>query len=188
MPVVTNTTLSAMLSVPVISYMNEWMQLPDFEHMQQEHLALEQSKQKWGNGPFITVDAVVTASKHVLLVKRGGTLGKGLWAIPGGFLEARERLLQGAIRELKEETGFSMSNVNMEHCLKGVAVFDHADRSLRGRTITHAHWFDLGEFPLPVVAGADDAVDAQWVPMIDLAKMEALFFEDHYSILRHFLF
>lgn len=186
-PVTTNALLSGLLPSTIVSYLNGWLSLPYFVQMQKEHLAIENGKQKWGDGPFITVDAVVTASNYVLLVRRGGLLGNGLWAIPGGFLEPRERLLQGAIRELREETGLATLHSSMELSLKEVAVFDHADRSLRGRTITHAHWFDFGESRLPTVAGADDAVDAQWIPITALPEMEEQFFEDHFSILRHFL-
>lgn len=186
-PESTHALLSELVPAPIVAYLNGWVRLPYFAQMQKEHLAIENGKQKWGVGPFITVDAVVTVSNHVLLVRRGGLLGNGLWAIPGGFLEPRERLLQGAIRELREETGLSMLNSSMEQSLKAVAVFDHADRSLRGRTITHAHWFDFGESRLPAVAGADDAIEAQWFPITDLPEIEENFFEDHYSILRHFL-
>ena len=53
---------------------------------------------------LMTVDAVVVQSGHILLVKRGDMPGKGLWALPGGFLNQEETMLDGAIRELKEET------------------------------------------------------------------------------------
>ncbi|MDD4963632.1 MAG: bifunctional nicotinamide-nucleotide adenylyltransferase/Nudix hydroxylase [Gallionella sp.] len=186
-PTATQALLSGLLPAAVVAYLNGWMRLPHFAKMKREHLAIEEGKRRWGIGPFITVDAVVTVSDHVLLVQRGGALGHGLWAVPGGFLEPQENLLQGAIRELKEETGLSLFYASLEDCLKEVAVFDHPERSLRGRTITHAHWFDLGSTRLPQVAGADDAADAKWIQIADLPTMEAEFFEDHFRILKHFL-
>ena len=96
-------------------------------------------------------------------------------------------MLQGALRELREETGLALLTSTLEHAFKAVAVFDHPDRSLRGRTITHAHWFDLGQCCLPEVAGADDAASAQWVPVAELADRESHFFNDHFHILNHFL-
>jgi len=66
-------------------------------------------------------------------------------------------------------------------------VFDHPDRSLRGRVITHAHYFDLGSRRLPEVAGGDDAADARWVPIPQLRAMEDQFHDDHFHVLDAFL-
>ena len=71
--------------------------------------------------------------------------------------------------------------------LKGGAVFDHPDRSQRGRTITHAFYFDLGEGPLPKVQADDDAQSAAWVDIDVIPKMEDLFHDDHFHMLDHFL-
>jgi len=183
----TQALLSGLLPSAIGHYLKGWAQLPPFARLRDEHRAIEDNKRVWGSGPFVTVDAVVTAADHVLLVERGQAPGKGLWALPGGFLEPRERLLQGAIRELREETGLALLDSTLEAALSAVAVFDHPDRSLRGRTITHAHRFDLGQCRLPEVAGADDAALARWVPITELAGMEGQFFEDHFNILDHFL-
>jgi bifunctional NMN adenylyltransferase/nudix hydrolase len=171
----------------VVRYLEDWRTLPAFATMREEHETIEADKQKWGSGPFITLDAVVTVAGHVLLVRRKHPPGKGLWAIPGGFLEGRERLLQGAIRELKEETGLAIKDVELVEALRTAAVFDHPDRSQRGRVITHAHWFDLPLPALPIVAGADDAAEARWFPIAELPDMETELFEDHFVILDRLL-
>ena len=142
--------------------------------------------------PFaVTVDLVVlTVRRHALCalaVRRGEPPFKGRWALPGGFVEQRETVYQSAVRELKEETGLALLDVSMRQCLQSVAMFDHPDRSLRGRTITHAHFFDLGERPLPEVHAGDDAAHALWVPIHDLASMEDGFLDDHFHMLDHFL-
>ena len=186
-PAVTRALLEPLLPRAVLHYLLGWSSLPHFENLKAEHMAIEESKKIWGSGPFITVDAVVKASDHVLLVRRGRAPGKGLWALPGGFLDGRERVLQGAIRELREETGFGLLDSTLEESLAGVAVFDHPDRSSRGRTITHAHFFDLKQIRMPAVAGADDAAEAMWFPVERLPAMEAELFEDHFCILNHFL-
>jgi bifunctional NMN adenylyltransferase/nudix hydrolase len=66
-------------------------------------------------------------------------------------------------------------------------VFDHPDRSQRGRTITHAFHFDLGQRPLPEVSAADDAQSATWIPIEELPSMEEQFHDDHFHMLNHFL-
>ena len=67
--------------------------------------------------------------------------------------------------------------------LFGVQFF----RSQRGRTITHAHHFDLGDRELPEVRADDDAASVEWVPVAQLAAMEDRFFDDHFHMLDHFL-
>ena len=74
----------------------------------------------------------------------------------------------------------------MQNALKAVHVFDHPDRSQRGRVITHAHLFDLGSRRPPEVQAADDAAAAEWVPIEKLASMEDQFHEDHFHMLDFF--
>jgi bifunctional NMN adenylyltransferase/nudix hydrolase len=172
-------------------YLKAWTILPHYAQLVEEHRKLESYKAAWKAAPyppiFVTVDALVKTAGHVLLVQRGDFPGKGLWALPGGFLDQHERLLTGAIRELHEETGLAVLPSTLAESLVGVKVFDHPDRSLRGRTITHAHCFDLNMDVLPVVEGADDAAQATWVPIASLAAMEESFHDDHFHILDDFL-
>lgn len=184
---VSHALLAPLMPLAALRYIEGWRNLPHFERLREEHLAIEKNKKTWGTGPFITVDAVVKAADQVLLIRRGRAPGKGLLAVPGGFLDGRERVLQGAIRELREETGFGLRDETLEEALAGVTVFDHPDRSQRGRTITHAHFFDLKNARPPQVEGADDAAEAHWTPIAQLCEMEGEFFEDHFNILDHFL-
>jgi len=184
---VTQTLLSGLVPAQIGHYLKGWARLPHYARMRAEHHAVEESVRKYGRGPFVTVDAVVTAAEHVLLIRRGGTPGNGLLAIPGGYLEPRERVLQGAIRELREETGLGILDSTMEAALQGVAVFDHPDRSQRGRNITHAHFYALKQARPPQVEAADDAAETHWVPIDELVAMEDQFFSDHFNILNHFL-
>lgn len=172
-------------------YLKAWSMLAHYPALTEEHAQIAKYKAAWRNAPyepiFSTVDSIVKAANHVLLIKRGGFPGKGLWAIPGGFVEPRERLFQSALRELTEETRLGVLMPSLENALVDVKVFDHPDRSQRGRTITHAHFFDLRVDHLPEIEGADDAAEAAWVPIDRLAAMEEVFFEDHFHILDHFL-
>jgi bifunctional NMN adenylyltransferase/nudix hydrolase len=156
-----------------------------------EWQALAAEQALWAGSPyppvFVTVDAVVHMAGHVLLIRRGRPPGKGLLALPGGFLEQRETVYQSAVRELEEETGLRLLPSTMQAALGAVQVFDHPDRSQRGRVITHAHYFALGSGPLPEVRGSDDASEARWVPVSELAGMEKQFHDDHFHILDAFL-
>ena len=154
-------------------YLKGWAQLPPFARLRGEHLAIEENKRIWGSGPFVTVDAVVTAAEHVLLVERGQAPGKGLWALPGGFLEPRERVLQGAIRELREETGLALLDSTLEAALTKSP--SSTPRPQPARSHQPSPRFELVK-RLPEVAGADDAALANGAGG-RIPAMEGLFFE-----------
>ena len=136
---------------------------------------------------FVTVDTVVIQSGHVLMIRRRSEPGRGLWALPGGFLNATtDRSIQdAAIRELKEETGIKVPVPVLVGSIKGSKVFDAVDRSARGRTITHCFKIVLPDGELPKVKGSDDADKARWVPLSDVRSEDC--FEDHWEIIQHFV-
>jgi bifunctional NMN adenylyltransferase/nudix hydrolase len=185
------SALANVVPLAVRQYLKAWTLLPHFPRLAEEHRQVSAYKAAWARAPyppiFSTVDAVIVSGGHVLLIRRGGFPGKGQWAVPGGFVDQRERLLQAAIRELREETQLSVLGSTLEAALVDVKVFDHPDRSARGRTITHAHYFDLKSDHLPTVEAADDAAEVAWVPIAQVAGMEDQFFEDHFHMLDHFL-
>jgi bifunctional NMN adenylyltransferase/nudix hydrolase len=181
--------LVAAVPAAIARFMDEFRRTPHFERLRRELLALEKGRQEYGVGPFVTVDAVVTQNDQLLLVQRGRAPGEGQWALPGGFLEGSERLLNAAMRELREETQVTVPDAELRAALRGVAVFDHPQRSQRGRTITHAHYFALPPSAAapPAVEGADDAQAAKWLPIAELSSMTEELFEDHFQIIDHFL-
>ena len=162
-----------------------------FKLMKEEFKFIEDYKAKWANTPFPvtfnTVDAVVIQSGHVLVVRRKFNPGKGLIALPGGFIRQNETLEAAVVRELKEETGIKVSNAVLSAAIEDSKVFDHPGRSLRGRTITHGFCFRLNDGELPDVKGSDDAEYAFWLPLMDVARLESEFYEDHAHIIQAFV-
>lgn len=139
---------------------------------------------------FVTADAVIIQSAHILLVKRGVNPGKGLWALPGGFVEPSETLENAAVRELYEETGLIFQKPILKSCIKEGRIFDDPDRSLRGRTFTYAIFAVLPDNlqkGLPSIKAGDDASGAHWIPISDLGEMQNEFFEDHLDIINYFI-
>ena len=174
-----------------IAFLRAWAQLPFLARLREEWAELDREQAKWASAPYppvlVTVDAVVRIAGKVLLIRRGRAPGKGLLAVPGGFIEQRETAYQSAVRELQEETGFHLLPSEMEHAFQGMRVFDHPDRSQRGRVITHAFYFDLGDRMLPEIAGSDDAAEARWVDIAELPSLEDQFHDDHFHLLDAFL-
>jgi bifunctional NMN adenylyltransferase/nudix hydrolase len=174
-----------------LGFLRAWSALPFAAELAAEWRMLRDYRYAWRAAPyppvFVTVDAVVRCSGRVLLIRRARAPGRGLYAVPGGFIELRETAYQSALRELEEETHLNLLPDTMRQSLQSVAVFDHPDRSQRGRTITHAHYFDLGQRELPELRAGDDAASAQWLPIEQLPAMEDQFHDDHFHMLDHFL-
>jgi len=179
----------SILSPAVAEWLREFALGEPFRALLREAEYLAEYPRRWGKGPFVTADAVVVQSGHILLVERGQTPGKGLLALPGGFVEADERIRDAAIRELREETEIADAKGQIPPAMLAsfiedsrTQVFDAPTRSLRGRVITHAFLFRLPERrKLFQVRGGDDARHAQWYRLGDLSP--EMFFEDHWSII-----
>ncbi|VAW68795.1 Nicotinamide-nucleotide adenylyltransferase, NadM family / ADP-ribose pyrophosphatase [hydrothermal vent metagenome] len=158
-----------------------------YAQIKDEHQFVAKYKKAWSAAPypptFVTVDAVVVQSGHVLMVERKARPGKGLMALPGGFVDEGEKLVDACLRELREETRLKVPAPVIKGSIKGQQVFDDPHRSARGRTITHAFYIELkADKVLPKVKGGDDAKHAVWVPLADLDP--ATIFEDHYFIIQ----
>jgi bifunctional NMN adenylyltransferase/nudix hydrolase len=183
--------LLAGVDASAAGFLRAWIREERFATVRDDWRQIAKERRQWAVAPYpvvlSTVDALVRARDRVLLIRRGRSPGKGLWAVPGGFLEPAEGVLHAALRELEEETRLPLSRQQKKQALRGMKVFDHPHRSQRGRIITHAFYFDLGDVAPPAVEGADDASDAKWVPIAQLAKMEEQFHDDHFHVLESFL-
>lgn len=104
------------------------------------------------------------------MVQRRQAPGKGLWALPGGFLDGHETIQAAAIRELKEETSILVPEDVLARSIIGSRTFDDPYRSARGRTITTVFHMDVSDYEdqHPVVHAADDAAEAKWVPVNEI--------------------
>ncbi len=185
-----------MVPVPVYTYMCNFANTNTYKDLVKEFEYIEKYKADskyvgMNFAPtFVTTDALVTALGHVLVVKRGHHPGRGKLALPGGFLAGDATLEENALKELREETDIKVPKQILQSNIVGSHVFDHPERSLRGRTITQAFHIELNpnlEDGLPRVKGGDDADKAMWIPIADLRMKEDEFFEDHFSIIQKFL-
>jgi len=135
--------------------------------------------------PAVTTDCVVFGYDglhiNLLLVKRGRDPYKDCWALPGGFLNIDEDAPDGARRELIEETGLQVTNIEQ------LGAFTAPDRDPRERIISIAY-FTLVR--VREVLGGDDAAAAQWFPINRLPQLafdHGLIFEQALERMSHFL-
>lgn len=165
------------------------------QNMLSEYMYIAKYKQAWSAAPyqptFVTTDAVVYFRGYVLLVKRKANPGRGLWALPGGFINQFEEVENSLVRELKEETRIKVSTPILKSNIRNIQVFSDPHRSLRGRTITHAGLIVLDGVTsiqsLPAVKGSDDAEYAKWFSLSEVDGMASQMFEDHYFIVKKML-
>jgi 8-oxo-dGTP diphosphatase len=127
--------------------------------------------------PALTVDSVVFtyagSDLKILLIRRGHEPFKGMWAIPGGFIEMNETCEEAASRELEEETG--LKNIQLEQ----FHVFSAVKRDPRERIITVAHYVLLNNLEGQIIKGSDDAEEASWFKISSLPPLAA----DHDEII-----
>lgn len=125
----------------------------------------------------LTTDSVVFGfdgrALHVLLIERGIEPYKGMWALPGGFMNMDETVEQCAARELREETG--VENVYLEQ----FHVFSGVGRDPRERAVTVAFLALVRKTDFRLIAG-DDAARACWFEVDELPPLAF----DHHEIIK----
>ena len=174
----------------IFHYLKEFKQTKVYDEMVEEYMFYKNYHKSWESAPFVpvfqTTDAVVIQGGHILLIQRGFSPGKGLWALPGGFINPKERLLDCMIRELLEETKIKVPEIVLRKGITYNEVFDHPDRDLRGRTITMAYLIELtgGNGELPKVKGSDDAKKAKWFKLSEVEEMGEVLYGDHSHIIK----
>jgi 8-oxo-dGTP diphosphatase len=126
--------------------------------------------------PAVSADIAVFRrqgnSLQILLILRKNEPYRGMWALPGGFMEINETLEQTAVRELEEETGLK----DIE--LTQFRTFSQVDRDPRTRIITTV-FFGEASAENTEAKGGDDAAEAKWY---DIDHLPALGF-DHAHII-----
>ncbi|MCU0704089.1 MAG: NUDIX hydrolase [Fimbriiglobus sp.] len=127
--------------------------------------------------PALTVDAVVVTREvnpRVLLIKRAKDPFTGRWALPGGFANENERLTDAAQRELEEETGLTMDD------LEQLCAMGDPGRDPRGWTVSVVFFGRVDAKRVKQTRGADDAAEAKWFRFDELPELAF----DHADILK----
>lgn len=186
--------LCELVPAPVATFLSEFARTSQGIRLTEEYKYIKEYRKKWENSPFppmfVTADAVVIQAGHIVMVTRGKQPGNGLLALPGGFLNPKESIVECMLRELKEETRLKVHKSIIKGSIKRSRVYDYPDRSQRGRVISHAYLIELegsneNHGALPRVRGSDDAVHADWYPLASLQCNQV--FEDHYHIIQDML-
>jgi 8-oxo-dGTP diphosphatase len=126
------------------------------------------------SGPALTVDVVALAGdppRSALLVQRRNDPFAGSWALPGGFVDAGERVVAAAARELAEETAIEADTLEL------LGVYDTPGRDPRGPTVSVVYLLRTAD-ELDA-RGGDDARAARWFALDALPPLAF----DHATVL-----
>jgi bifunctional NMN adenylyltransferase/nudix hydrolase len=194
-----------------ISFLQQFVASETWKTLKEEYDFLEDYKARHKfvgakyDASYQTADAVIIQSGHILVTVRGHLPGKGLWALPGGFVKPHQTKKAAAIAETIEETGLRLAEGKrwkeiteqiLEGSIRAKEEFDDPNRSLRGRTFTTAFLFRLDDTkPLPHVSGQFapledtdgvegivETLDSFWLPIHIARRDSHRWFEDHHSI------
>ncbi|WP_020471047.1 NUDIX domain-containing protein [Zavarzinella formosa] len=125
--------------------------------------------------PSVTVDIALVTTEiipRVLLIRRLNSPYAGHWALPGGFVDENERLIDAARRELKEETGLEQGDLEQLH------TFGDPHRDPRGWTVSVVYMARVWPQLLTPKAG-DDAAEVSWFRLDNLPPLAF----DHLDVL-----
>jgi bifunctional NMN adenylyltransferase/nudix hydrolase len=174
-------------------FLDSYRLTEEYKKYVDEHFAVIDYHESWAASPFppvfVAVDGLIVwhdawEKPHFLVIKRKSEFGNGKLALPGGYLEVEETILESAKREVLEETGLDVSK---GWSLCHVDTIDDPGRSARGRMITHVHnWVRSGDKFKPVLTAGDDAAEAFWLPGDEIYANKMNFFSDHYYVIAKF--
>lgn len=123
--------------------------------------------------PEVTVDAIIESQKGAIVLVERKYTPTG-WALPGGFVDPGESLLDAVKREVLEETGLVVTVTAIFH------VYSRPWRDPRGDTISVVYHCTASGEPV----GGDDASRAKYFPPSELPDEIAF---DHREIIGDFL-
>jgi len=119
--------------------------------------------------PLVGILAMVRRGDRFLLIRRAKAPNQGRWGFPGGVQELGETVVEGALRELGEETGIAAGNPRI------FTALDAIDRDEAGRVRYH---YTLIVVLLDWRAGegeaADDAEALGWFRLDEIETVPAL--------------
>jgi len=125
--------------------------------------------------PKPTATLICPKEETILLVKRAFEPGKGLWGLPGGFIELNEGPEKAAKRELFEETGLTGEVLNF-------IGFAYHFGTIFGDILLLGLEIKLDKFKK--LTPGDDAEDAKFFPLSNLPNIA---FESHKEIINKYL-
>ena len=116
--------------------------------------------------PFLAVSAAILRDGKVLVVRRARNPALNLYTLPGGVVEAGEKLTDAVAREVREETALE---------IEPVALAGHREAIVRDREGKIERHFVILCFAARWRSGEpalnEELDDARWIPPAEIAGL-----------------
>lgn len=121
----------------------------------------------YANPCSATAAFIVNDRDEMLVVRRAKEPAKGTLDLPGGFVDMGETVEEGMIREIKEEIGLDVTNI--EYLFSSPNVYVYSGMGV--------HTLDMDYLArvhgsVPAIKAADDAAEALWIPIAQVNPAE----------------
>jgi len=121
----------------------------------------------YANPCSATAAFIVNDNDEMLVVRRAKEPAKGTFDLPGGFVDMGETVEEGMIREIKEETGLDITNIQYLFSSPNVYVYSGMGvHTLDMDCLARVHG------SVPAIKAADDAAEALWIPIAQVNPAE----------------
>lgn len=110
----------------------------------------------------VIVSVCIQEEDRFLIVQEGHPKAYGLWNLPGGHLDENENLLEGAMREAKEETGLEIE-------MTGVLSIQ---RNIKSDTNIVRIVFNAKKIGGEIAFDKNEILETRWVTPDEVERMD----------------
>lgn len=123
--------------------------------------------------PIVGIGIMIMDNDKVLLGKRKKCYGEDTWSFPGGHLEFGESLIEAAKREVKEETGLDVDELEFISLNNDIMYGRHAVtigfkankffgevKSSEPDKFNEINWVNINELPSPLLDSTEKMIKA----------------------------
>lgn len=117
--------------------------------------------------PIPSVGALILYDERILIVKRASPPSIGKWSIPGGVIEIGETAEEAVRREVREEVGIDIQDVEL------LDIYDSITRDENGRVRYHYLIVEYLARPSSLeIKHSEEVLEYRWVTLEEITRLD----------------